>query len=89
MDDTEKLDKAVRHYIYQTFAETAKPPTTEAVARYQKRDIVSIEQSFRRLADAHHVALAPGSSAIWMAHPFSALPTNHTAESGSKTYFAN
>ena len=89
MDDTEKIDKEVRHYIYKVFRETARPPTTEDVATYLNRDIFLIEQSFKRLADAHQIALAPGSFSIWMAHPFSALPTNYTVETDSKTYFAN
>ena len=89
MNDIEKLDKEIRHFIYKTFTETAGPPTTEAVAAYQKRDIFSIEQSFKRLAHAHQIALAPGSCSIWMAHPFSSVPTNYTADVGSTKYFAN
>jgi hypothetical protein len=89
MDNSETLDKEIRHFIYKTFAETTRPPTTEEVAVHQKRDISSIEQSFRRLANEHQIALASGSYSIWMAHPFSSLPTNFTVAIGSKKYFAN
>ena len=89
IDDTAKLDKEIRHYIYKTFAEITRPPTTEEVAKHLKKDILSIEQSFKRLAYAHQIVLAPGSYTIWMAHPFSSLPTNYTVAIGSKKYFAN
>ena len=83
------FDREVRHIIYTTFRETTKPPTTEEVANLLHKDIVSVEKSFARLADSHHIALAPVSHSIWMAHPFSALPTNFTVEIGAKKYYAN
>ncbi|MGI9569780.1 MAG: hypothetical protein ACR2PH_08605 [Desulfobulbia bacterium] len=89
MDNENVFDNEVRHIIYTTFKEEAKPPTTEDVAILLKKDIASIEKSFVRLADSHHIALAPGSYSIWMAHPFSALPTNYTAEIDLKKYYAN
>lgn len=89
MDNESVFDSKVRHVIYTTFKEETKPPTTEYIANLLHKDIASIEKSFVRLADSHHIALAPGSYSIWMAHPFSALPTNYTAEIGSKKYYAN
>ncbi len=89
MHDTENLDKEIRYVIYKTFVETARAPTTQTVARHLETTIHKVEQSFQRLADAHHIALAPGGFSIWMAHPFSSLQTNFTVDIGSKTYFAN
>jgi hypothetical protein len=34
------------------------------------------------LADAHIVVLALGTRSIWMAHPFSEVPTSYTVQSG-------
>ena len=52
-----------------TFTETTFPPTTLQVAEHFGVSIASIENAFERLADAHHIALAPGSYSIWIAHP--------------------
>ena len=82
-------DSDLRHYIYLTFAKTSKPPTTSETANHWGIDIAAVESGFERLAQAHHIALAPGSHSIWMAHPFSGVPTNHVAEVGEKKYWGN
>lgn len=82
-------DLDIRHFIYTTFAETSRPPTTlEAAVRF-KIPIAAVEDAYERLANAHHIALAPGSHRVWMAHPFSGLPTNYVAEVEHKRYYAN
>ena len=83
------FDFGVRHFIYTTFAKTSQPPTISEVAYYFKTSIMIVENVFESLAKAHHIALAPGSHSIWMAHPFSALPTNYIAEVGGKRYWGN
>jgi hypothetical protein len=85
----EILDLDVRHYIYTTFAGTTLPPTTSEVADHFKISIAEVEEAFERLAQAHHIALAPGSHVIWMAHPFSGLPTNYIAAVENKQYSGN
>ena len=37
----------------------------------------------------HAIVLAPATLNIWMAHPFSAVPTPYPVVSGSRTYWAN
>ena len=85
----EIFDLNVRHYIYTTFADRFCPPTTSEVADHFKISIAAVEDAFERLAEAHHIALAPGSHTIWMAHPFSGLPTNFVADVGGKKYWGN
>ena len=82
-------DSAVRHFIYSTFAETTHPPSTNEAADHFGTTIASIEGAYEKLADAHHIALAPGSHSIWMAHPFSGIPTNFVTEIGGKKYWGN
>ncbi len=92
MEQEEKkklLDLDVRQFIYTTFADTSRPPTTLEVADQFKVSIAAVESAFERLAETHHIALAPGSHTIWMAHPFSGLPTNYTAEVENKKYSGN
>ena len=83
------LDLDVRHFIYTTFAETSRPPTTIETSEHFKIPIATVENAYEKLASAHHIALAPGSHSIWMAHPFSGLPTNYVAEVGSKRFWGN
>jgi hypothetical protein len=86
---TESIDEDVRHYIYKTLAETTLPPTTSQVVEHFGVSIALIENAFERLANAHQIALAPGRYSIWMAHPFSGVPTNLVAAIGSKEYYEN
>ncbi|RJQ62003.1 MAG: hypothetical protein C4530_05540 [Desulfobacteraceae bacterium] len=82
-------DSGVRYFIYATFAGTCRPPTTLETADHFKVSIAAVESAYERLAKAHHVALAPGSHAIWMAHPFSGLPTNYVTEVENRRYWGN
>jgi hypothetical protein len=82
-------DLDIRHFIYTMFAGTCRPPTTFEAADHFRISIASVENAYERLATAHHIALAPGSHAIWMAHPFSGLPTNYVTEVAHKRYWGN
>lgn len=79
----------VRHFIYTHFSARARPPSSCEIAEHFSSSIAQVEKSLTRLADAHQIALAPGSHSIWMAHPFSAIPTNYTTEIGGKKYWGN
>jgi len=87
--EREILDLDIRHFIYATFAGTCRPPTTRETAGHFGVSIAVVENAYERLAAAHHIALAPGSHAIWMAHPFSGIPTNFAAEVEHKKYWGN
>jgi hypothetical protein len=82
-------DPDVRHHVYSTFARTSRPPTTLECADHFDIPVADVEGAYERLANAHHIALAPGSHSIWMAHPFSALPTNCVTLVGPKRYWGN
>lgn len=87
--DNKISDPDIRHFIYTTFAGTSRPPTTLEAAVHFKIPIAAVEDAYERLANAHHIALAPGSHRVWMAHPFSGLPTNYVAEVDYKRYYGN
>jgi hypothetical protein len=87
--DNKISDPDIRHFIYTTFAGTSRPPTTLETADHFKISIAAVEGAYERLANAHHFALAPGSHGVWMAHPFSALPTNYVTEIGDRLYWGN
>lgn len=86
---TANLDLDIRHYIYTRFAEKALPPITRETAAHFGISIAEAEAAYTRLAEAHQIALAPGTHSVWMAHPHSSIPTNFLATVGAKEYWAN
>jgi len=83
------FDRAVRLFVYRHFVDTAGAPDVAAIAQATRADPDQVAFSLRRLADAHAIVLAPASIAIWMAHPFSAVPTAYPVVTGGCTYWAN
>ena len=83
------LDREVRYRIYRHLVETGRAPTVADLAAHLDLPEPTIEASLRRLADAHFIVLAPGSLNIWMAHPFSAVPTPYPVDTPSRRYWAN
>lgn len=84
-----ELDRRVRAQIYEHLVEHARAPAAAEVAAAVGTSAVAVESSYRRLADAHAIALRPDSADIWMAHPFSAVPTAYPVETARHTYWAN
>jgi hypothetical protein len=52
-------------------------------------DVATVLQSMSRLQNAHLLVLAPGSARVWMAHPFSAVPTAYGVTVERRRYWAN
>lgn len=87
--DASTLDRDVRLAVYRTFVEEGRPPTTREVAVSLGVETLDVEASIRRLADDHVLVLAPGTPYVWMANPFSAIPTPFEVEVGDRRYFGN
>lgn len=83
------FDRKVRQLVYERFATTGTAPSVEEIATDAATTMAAIEGSLRRLETAHALALAPTSNRLWMAHPFSAVPTAYTVETDKVTYWAN
>ena len=73
--DASVLDRDVRLAVYRKFVDEARPPSPPEVALQLGVATLDVEASIRRLADAHTLVLAPGTPYVWMANPFSAIPT--------------
>ena len=84
-----KIDDEVRLALYRFWVEHGRAPIAADLSEVLGVRPVEVEQSFRRLHDGHVIVLAPGTPYIWMANPFSAVPTPYRAELGGSTYFAN
>jgi hypothetical protein len=87
--DTATFDREVRLLVYRKLVEEGVPPTAPEIARELGVTTSDVETSFRRLADGHVLVLAPGTPYIWMASPFSAVPTPFEVVVGERRYFAN
>ena len=89
MSSDQALDAAVRLELYRFFVDQGRPPVPAEVAQTLAADQAPVEDSLRRLAEAHVLVLAPGSPYIWMANPLSAIPTPFQVEVGERRFFGN
>jgi hypothetical protein len=83
------FDAAVRLRIYQHFVETGQAPTAATMASLVEQSLEAVETAFLRLAAARAIVLAPSTLNIWMAHPFSAVPTPYPVQTAKAAYWAN
>lgn len=87
--DLSPRDWRVRALVYRHLAETGRAPGTERLASATELPAVEVEACLERLAGARTLALAPGTRRIWMAHPFSAVPSAFPVETPDVRYWAN
>jgi alkylmercury lyase-like protein len=87
--DAPTIDRDVRLAVYRRLVEEARPPTPPEIALELGIAARDVEASLHRLADGHILVLAPGTPYIWMANPFSAIPTPFEVEVGDRRYFGN
>jgi hypothetical protein len=87
--DDAATDDAVRLAIMRKFVDESRPPAPNELASMVGMPQAGVEASLRRLADAHVIVLAPGTPLVWMANPFSALPTPFEVRSGNQRWWGN
>ena len=87
--DVVSLDREVRLAVYRTVVADGSPPSAQELATGLGMATADVESSLRRLADAHVFVLQPATSSIWMAAPFSAVPTPFEVTVGERRYYAN
>jgi len=85
----EPLDWVVRAEVYRHFSLTGQGPANVELARAVGTSTGELEDSLRRLEDGHHLALFPDRHEVWMAHPFSAVPTDFPVDTANGRYWAN
>jgi alkylmercury lyase-like protein len=85
----DEFQRAVRAAVYTAFRDTSRPPTPDAIASAlgARREIVVA--ALGALAAEHILVLRPDGETVWMAHPFSGVPTDVVAAVGAKRWFAN
>ena len=83
------LERRVRALVYRWLLGTARAPDVSTLAAALDSAPADVEAALHRLAAAHVLVLAPGTADVWMAHPFSAVPTSFPIVCGERTYYAN
>ena len=82
------FDWAVRTHVYGGFAETGEAPAIGRLAAELDSTEHRVVTALRALYGAHEVA-AHGDGSVWMANPFSAVPTAYPVETPTMTCWAN
>jgi hypothetical protein len=84
-----RFDKDVRLALYRFFVDRGRAPIPAELADQLRAEPVDVETALQRLADAHAIVLAPGSTYVWMANPLSAIPTPFPVETRGREWFGN
>lgn len=87
--DLPELDSRVRLSVYHHFVRSGEAPTTRDVGDELGASPSLITESFERLAAAHVLVLDPVTRNLWMAMPFSAVPTSFRVRSSAGEWWAN
>ena len=82
-------DRELRHWIYSRIIRTGSVPTIREISHERGGTHAAIAHSLGRLGESHAFALVPHSGEIWMAHPFSAVPTPYRVNTSTRGYWAN
>ena len=77
-------DVEVRNRTYARFVELGRAPTADEIGPRAE-----VEESWRRLHDAHALVLNPGTLELRMVNPFSAVPTAYRVHASGRWWYAN
>ena len=83
------LDSNVRAAVYRLFVDSGRAPVAAELSKETGETPARVEASLQRLHEGHILVLAPGTPYIWMANPFSALPTPYAVTAEGKEFWAN
>lgn len=89
MTELGDIDWSVRTRIYRRFAKNGTAPTLAELAAGEGTTENRIRESLARLFEAHEIAPTPDGNGVWMANPFSAVPTDYVVETPEMTCYAN
>ncbi len=87
-DALTEIDWSVRADVYATFAESGRAPGIAQIASERGIGEGEARAALVRLSEAHQLALHLDGT-VWMAHPFSAVPTDYPVETPTTTCWAN
>lgn len=83
-------DPSVQLWIYRHIADTGRAPDLNEIATHFGITPEDAKACLHRLErDAHALVLLPGTPHLWMAPPFSAVPTSFLVRSGARRWWGN
>jgi hypothetical protein len=82
------VDARAHHEVLSTIVRRGFPPTLDELARELAVSRDEAAAALRRLHDGHGLVLHPGSTEVWIAHPFSASPTAVWVAAGERGWWA-
>ena len=78
----------LRGHLYRRIRESGVVPSRAGLQKGLGAGAIEVDRAHRFLAGAHVLALDVAGE-VWMAHPFSALPTPYRVETPIGDYWAN
>ena len=75
MEPSSAVNALVHHLVLSGIAARGHAPTVSELAAAAGVPAARVEESFLRLSEGHGLVLQPGSTEVWIAHPFSLSPT--------------
>src|ERR1051325_10480328 len=83
-----KIDSLVHAEILSSIVRSGHAPSAGEISRRLRRSSREVKESLLRLAENHGLALQPGSTEVWVAHPFSLSPTATWVEGSRRGWWA-
>jgi Alkylmercury lyase len=85
----DERDLELRNLTYRLLVELGRAPSRGEVAAAAGLTRAEVADCWRRLHDAHALALDPATDEIRMANPFSAVPTPYRVEAAGRSWYGN
>lgn len=85
----DSFERFVRARVIQGLRDTAAAPSVDDLAEGLDASPEAVRAALGALADEHRLVLLPGTGAVWMAHPFSAVETDFVVKIGDRRWYAN
>lgn len=83
------FERLVRTHVIRALRDTSAAPSSEDIASALGSTTDAVRAALHALADEHRLVLVPGTDSVWMAHPFSAVPTDFVVAAGGRSWWAN
>lgn len=83
------IERRVRAHVIQMLHRTAAAPSVAATVAALNIPPANVVDALHSLADQHRLVLLPGTDAVWMAHPFSAIATDFVVHAAGQSWYAN
>ena len=80
---------SLHHRIIQHFIEVGSAPSIDDLAVGLDQPREAVVEGLRALQEYHGVVLHPGSSEIWVIHPFSTAPTPFWVQGAKRSWWGN